>query len=42
MMPEPRAGTQGASYGQLLYVPGGARRLIFEPLDTLYVFASLQ
>jgi N-acetylneuraminic acid mutarotase len=40
-MPMPRAGTQGVAIGQQLYVPGGARRLAFEPTDTLYVFAPL-
>lgn len=37
-LPEPRAGTQGAAIGQQLYVPGGARALVFEPLDTVHVF----
>ncbi len=40
-LPEPRAGTKGASIGQQLYVPGGARALVFEPLDTLYVFGLI-
>ena len=37
-LPEPRAGTPGAAIGQQLYVPGGARALVFEPLDTVHVF----
>ena len=30
-MPDARAGTQGAAIGTRLYVPGGARELVFEP-----------
>ncbi len=41
LMPEPTAGTLGAAIGQRLYVPGGARRLVFEPTDTLYIFSPL-
>jgi len=37
-IPMPRAGTQGASIGQQLYVPGGAVELKFEPTDTLFVY----
>ena len=40
-LPEPRAGTQAAAIGQLLYVPGGARELVFEPLSSLFVFSLL-
>jgi hypothetical protein len=38
-MPEPRAGTLGAAIADKLYVPGGAMALVFEPTDTLFVFA---
>jgi hypothetical protein len=41
VMPEPTAGTLGAAIGQRLFVPGGARHLVFEPTDTLYIFAPL-
>jgi hypothetical protein len=41
LMPEPTAGTLGAAIGQRLFVPGGARHLVFEPTDTLYIFAPL-
>jgi hypothetical protein len=41
VMPMPTAGTLGAAIGQRLFVPGGARRLVFEPTDTLYIFAPL-
>lgn len=41
LMPEPTAGTLGAAVGQRLFVPGGARHLIFEPVDTLYIFSPL-
>lgn len=39
-MPEPRAGTRGAAIGDRLYVPGGARRLVFDPTDTLYIWTA--
>ena len=39
-MPEPRAGTQGAAIGDRLFVPGGARQLVFEPTATLYVYTA--
>jgi N-acetylneuraminic acid mutarotase len=38
-MPEPRAGVQGATVADKLYVPGGAEELVFEPTDTLFVFS---
>lgn len=37
-MPVARAGTQGASLGSKLYVPGGRASLQAEPTDTLYVY----
>lgn len=40
-MPVTTAGTQGAAVGQRLFVPGGARLLQFEPVDTVYVFSPL-
>jgi hypothetical protein len=45
-MPESTAGTQGASIGQRLFVPGGSRTLPsvltgFAPTDTLYVLSPL-
>ena len=40
-MPEPRAGTLGGAIGQKLYVPGGAARIVFEPTDSLFIFAPL-
>jgi len=40
-LPEARAGTQAAAIGQLLYVPGGAQMLAFEPTSSLYVFSLL-
>jgi N-acetylneuraminic acid mutarotase len=40
-LPEPRAGTQAAAIGQLLYVPGGAQMLAFEPTSSLFVFSLL-
>ena len=40
-MPDSRAGTQGAAIGDRLFVPGGARELVFEPLATLYIYAPL-
>jgi N-acetylneuraminic acid mutarotase len=40
-MPLPTAGTLGAVIGEKLYVPGGARELIFEPTTTLYIFSPL-
>lgn len=40
-LPEPRAGTQAAAIGQLIYVPGGARELRFEPTSSLFVFSLL-
>lgn len=39
-MPDPRAGTQGAAIGDRLFVPGGARELVFEPLNTLLVYTA--
>jgi hypothetical protein len=39
-MPDPRAGTQGAAIGDKLFVPGGARELMFEPLATLLVYTA--
>ena len=38
-LPEERAGTQGAVIARHFYLPGGARELLFEPLDTLFVLA---
>ena len=38
-LPEARAGTQGAVIARHLYVPGGARELQFDPLQTLLVYA---
>lgn len=38
-LPDPRAGTQGAVIARHFYLPGGARQLQFEPLDTLLVYA---
>jgi len=38
-LPEARAGTQGAVIGARFYIPGGANRLAFIPLDTLDVYA---
>jgi N-acetylneuraminic acid mutarotase len=40
-MPMPTAGTLGAVIGEKLYVPGGARELIFEPTTTLFIFSPL-
>jgi hypothetical protein len=45
-MPESTAGTQGATIGVRMFVPGGSRTvpsitLSFEPTDTLYIFAPL-
>lgn len=37
-LPDPRAGTQGAVIARHFYLPGGARALQFEPLDTLLVY----
>jgi hypothetical protein len=39
-MPDSRAGTQGAVVGDRLFVPGGARELVFEPLATLFVYTA--
>jgi N-acetylneuraminic acid mutarotase len=41
LMPLPTAGTLGAVIGEKLYVPGGARELIFEPTTTLFIFSPL-
>lgn len=41
VMPDPRAGTLGAVVGERLYVPGGARAIVFEPTDSLYIFSPL-
>ena len=41
LMPMPTAGAQGAAIADRLYVPGGARALVLEPTDTLYVYAPL-
>jgi N-acetylneuraminic acid mutarotase len=41
IMPEPRAGANGAAIGQQLYVVGGASQLVFEPTNTLFIFAPL-
>ncbi len=38
-MPDARAGTQGAVIAGRLYVPGGARELLFNPEPSLYVFS---
>jgi kelch-like protein 2/3 len=38
-LPAPTTGTPGASIGQQLFVPGGARDLQLVPTDTLYVYA---
>ena len=38
-LPDARAGTQGAVIARHFYVPGGARELVFDPLDTLFVYA---
>jgi len=40
-MPVERAGTQGASIGGRLFVPGGVGQLTFDPSDTLYIYAPL-
>lgn len=40
-MPLSTAGTLGAAVGQRLYVPGGARALVFEPQSTMFVFSPL-
>lgn len=40
MMPDSRAGTQGAAIGTRLFVPGGARQLVFEPTASLYVYTA--
>jgi N-acetylneuraminic acid mutarotase len=40
MMPDARAGAQGAAVGDRLFIPGGARELVFEPLDTLLVYTA--
>jgi len=40
-MPLNTAGTLGAVIGERLYIPGGARQLIFEPTDTLLIFSPL-
>jgi len=40
-LPAARAGTQAAAIGQLLYVPGGAQMLAFEPTSSLFVFSLL-
>jgi N-acetylneuraminic acid mutarotase len=40
-MPMPTAGAQGAVIADRLYVPGGARQLVLEPTDTLYVYAPV-
>ena len=39
-MPDSRAGAQGAAVGDRLFIPGGARQLVFEPLDTLLVYTA--
>jgi N-acetylneuraminic acid mutarotase len=39
-MPDNRAGTQGAAIGTRLFVPGGARELVFEPEQQLYVYTA--
>jgi N-acetylneuraminic acid mutarotase len=41
MMPLSTAGALGAVVGERLYIPGGARQLIFEPTDTLLIFSPL-
>jgi N-acetylneuraminic acid mutarotase len=41
IMPLATAGTLGAVIGERLYIPGGARQLIFEPTDTLLIFSPL-
>jgi hypothetical protein len=41
LMPVPTAGTLGAVIGEKLYVPGGARELIFEPTTTLFIYSPL-
>jgi hypothetical protein len=46
LMPESRAGTQGAAIGERLFVPGGSRTVPtitsgFEPTDTLYIYSPL-
>jgi len=40
-MPLATAGALGAVVGERLYIPGGARQLIFEPTDTLLIFSPL-
>jgi N-acetylneuraminic acid mutarotase len=40
-MPLATAGALGAVVGEKLYVPGGARQLIFEPVTTLLIFSPL-
>ena len=39
-MPDNRAGTQGAAIGTKFYVPGGARELVFEPQQQLFVYTA--
>ena len=39
-MPDSRAGAQGAAVADRLYIPGGARQLVFEPLNTLFVYTA--
>lgn len=39
-MPDARAGAQGAAVSDRLYIPGGARQLVFEPLNTLFVYTA--
>jgi N-acetylneuraminic acid mutarotase len=39
-MPDSRAGAQGAAIGDRLFVPGGARQLVYEPLATLFVYTA--
>jgi non-specific serine/threonine protein kinase len=38
-LPDPRAGTQGATVGARFFLAGGARHLAFDPLDTLFIYA---
>jgi hypothetical protein len=40
-MPETRAGTQGAVIGGRLFVPGGARQLVFQPESSLFILSYL-
>ena len=41
VMPEPRAGTLGAVVSESLYIPGGARAIVFEPTDSLFIYSPL-